>query len=453
MLAIVTSGSSTTAQPQLGTVVISSTEDGLAHVQAGYHLTTYVQGPQQDGSRSDDLLYATYYGGPTWEMITDVAIDAQDNMYVVGTFDTGDPNLGWDVFVAKFGSDGSRIWSTVFGGIYTDQGTGIDVDPQGNVYVCGLFTNDWGVQNSFVAKLNSDGSQFLWRRNIPSMPTAETLATGVAKVRYRGPWVYYSGFLTVPAGPVTAVAGGVGRLNASDGSAAPVAMVGYYFPPPVGLNMEGVAAGFDQLGNAYFVNRVMEPSGRPVGTWAAKIDLNYFQFPLWTYSQFGSPSDPIPTGLRVDALSETYVVGYTRTDEGSGLLSVMKLGVIGRPIYSFTSPVLEGGLYTEGHGIAVDAQGRVYVSGFVTDSLGNEEVFLARLTPGLALDTLIFGGAGHERGLALAAQLDPGRPTYAVVAGLTNSDIDFPVTPDAFQQTYGGGENDGFLARARLPGA
>jgi hypothetical protein len=404
------------------------------------------------------LLYSTYFGGLGADEISTVAIDTQDNMYVIGTFETGNPVFETDVFVAKLRADGRPVWAMTFGGAGPDGGTGIDVDPQGNVYICGTFTNAFGVQNSFLAKLNPDGNQFLWRRNIPSMPAKEPRLTAVAKIRYHAPSnrLYYAA--TVPVPDESVLSGGWGRVNASDGSLAPFAIIALHFPPESHTDVIGIAVGADQAGNAYVASQVVNHDHNETGTLLARFDGGFPVRTDWInlYTAAGANA---PADLVTDASGASYLVGYASMTDKRLVLSEMKHTANGALIYNFATPILPESPATQGQGIVIDTQGRSYVTGSFTTPNGNENVFLTRITPRQVgkgyefnLDTLTFGGSGDDRGLALAAQLSPALPTYAVVVGVTNSDTDFPVTDDAFQPQYGGGDSDGFITRLRLPG-
>jgi hypothetical protein len=86
-----------------------------------------------------------------------------------------------DVFVSKFDASGKLVWSTFLGGPNYDRGYGIKVDAEGCVYVCGragpgfpvtagafqttflgIGASIYGKNNGFVAKLKPDGSGLVW---------------------------------------------------------------------------------------------------------------------------------------------------------------------------------------------------------------------------------------------------------------------------------------------------
>jgi len=123
--------------------------------------------------------WATYYGGVTSENGSGLATDTQGNVYLTG--ETGamegissgghQDSIGgsYDAFIAKFDSNGIRLWSTYYGGEGSDLGTGIATDDDDNVYLLGITNSTEGIsfeghQNShggsedcFLAKFNSSG--------------------------------------------------------------------------------------------------------------------------------------------------------------------------------------------------------------------------------------------------------------------------------------------------------
>lgn len=89
-------------------------------------------------------------------------------VYVVGTttgdFD-GSPLGGTDAFVRKYSSDGERLWGDQFGSAEVDFAYAVAVDAQGNAYVAGptygRVSSDpsEGASDAFLAKYSSDGKR------------------------------------------------------------------------------------------------------------------------------------------------------------------------------------------------------------------------------------------------------------------------------------------------------
>ncbi len=106
------------------------------------------------------------------------ASDADGSAYFTGWF-TGTANFGptnmtaagslRDMFVAKFSNAGSLLWIRQIGGVNADEGKGIGVDTNGNVYVTGSmnlnFDGSQNAQQLRVTKFTGTGT-FLWDRDL-----------------------------------------------------------------------------------------------------------------------------------------------------------------------------------------------------------------------------------------------------------------------------------------------
>lgn len=107
------------------------------------------------------LVYSTYFGGVGGQQGRDLAIDSNNNAYIVGfTNDSSYPvfseyqdtlNGSHDAILIKFTSDGSAVdYSTFFGGSAYEEGRAVAVDLANNVYITGLTSSsDLPTSNPF----------------------------------------------------------------------------------------------------------------------------------------------------------------------------------------------------------------------------------------------------------------------------------------------------------------
>lgn len=133
----------------------------------------------------DPLIYSTYLGGSTEELIKDIKVNQNGEAYVTGSTRSIDfditpgvyqTNFGgfWDVFISKLNSSGSSLlYSTFIGGSSFDHPHGLDIDNADNAYITGFTqSTDWYVSpgafqstitntftpDAFVLKLNNNGT-------------------------------------------------------------------------------------------------------------------------------------------------------------------------------------------------------------------------------------------------------------------------------------------------------
>lgn len=82
-----------------------------------------------------------------------------------------------DIYIGKFGPDGTYLWSKSFGGPQSDAAVGVAVDSGNNIFVTGYFTTSMnlgaigtlttsGTVDPFVAKFSTSGVA-IWARSLP----------------------------------------------------------------------------------------------------------------------------------------------------------------------------------------------------------------------------------------------------------------------------------------------
>jgi hypothetical protein len=175
-------------------------------------------------------------------------------------------------------------------------------------------------------------------------------------------------------------------------------------------------------------------------------------------------------GIAVDAAGNVVVTGETndpnfpiahawQEDLGGGFDAyVTKLDSAGDTLVFST--YLGGTGEDYGRGVAFDAEGGVAVTGitFSTDfprhfplqasRSGGVDAFVTRLQPdGVPIYSTYLGGSGIEWGYEVAG----GNLGEVTVVGFTAS-ANFPTTAGAYQEDFGGGESDLFVARLATDG-
>jgi hypothetical protein len=135
-------------------------------------------------SSGSTLGYSTYLGGSGTQVAYGIAVDSNGSAYTTGynyggNFPTANPvqaqNAGYyDAFVSVLDPTGSfLIFSTYLGGTQDDFGSGIALDPSGNVYVAGAtFSTDFPTTpGSFEPSyMGGPYDAFVTVYNIPAMP-------------------------------------------------------------------------------------------------------------------------------------------------------------------------------------------------------------------------------------------------------------------------------------------
>ena len=192
----------------LGNVYVT----GFSHGTWGVPVRAYTPGDDPIHPNTDafvakldaggGLLWNTFLGGSGDEEGSygygGIAVDKDNNAYVVAdstrpwscapisctvrafTLETPVTSFQVDAFVARVNPDGVLQWNTFLGGQSEDEGSGITVDKNNNVYVTGTSSNDWGSpappfvsgEDAFVAKLNPAGN-LLWNGFVAGTPWQE----------------------------------------------------------------------------------------------------------------------------------------------------------------------------------------------------------------------------------------------------------------------------------------
>jgi hypothetical protein len=350
--------------------VLSERQEGeVKVVEVGYD----VAGAPEVGEKTlviDPVLqWGTYFGGSDLDEASSVAVDGRGNVFVVGWtesssgFPLANPGGGayydntyngggtyGDAFIAKFsGGNLSLLWSTYFGGRYSDVATSVAVDGSGNVFVVGFtypssgfplvnpgggaYYDDTynGVEgDAFIAKFSGSNLSLLWSTYFGG--NNDDAATSVA--------VDGSGNVFV-----------VGCTYSSSGF--PLANPG---------------------GGAYFENTL----GDGYDAFIAKFSGSNLSLVWSTY--FGGSSNECASSVAVDGSGNVFVVGETASRSGfpladpgggayyansynGGTSDAFIAKFSGNNLSLVWSTYFGGSEWDEANSVAVDRNGNVFVVG------------------------------------------------------------------------------------------
>ena len=458
------------------------------------------------------LIYSGFIGGVDSDEGRGIAVDSTGAVYVTGqassseaTFPVvGGPDLTFngldDAFVAKVTPDGTALTYTGYiGGEDDDQGNGIAVDSTGAAYVTGYtssseatfpvvggpdLTFNGGNSDAFVAKVNSDGTALIYSGYIGG--NDDDAGTGIAVDATGAAYVTGGTGSSEDTFPVV----GGPDLTHNGGDDAFVAKVA---PDGTALTYAGYIGGEDEdVGNgiavdatgAAYVTGYTQSSeatfpvvggpdltfnGGSTDAFVAKVAPDGTAL---TYAGYiGGELLDIGNDIAVDGAGAAYVTGWTPSSEAT-------FPVAGGPDLTFNGDAdafvakvapdgtgltyagyIGGDSYDDGYGIAVDATGAAYVTGYTYSSEatfpvvggpdlthnGVYDAFVAKVAPdgtGLTYAGYI-GGSEHDHGSGIA--VDSTGAAY-VTGGTGSSEDTFPVVggPDL---TYNGGGDDAFVAK------
>ena len=246
----------------------------------------------------------------------------------------------------------------------------------------------------------------------------------------------------------------------------------------------GAGIAVDASGNAY-VTGDTESANFPVTAGAFQtalggirdvfvVKLNAGGWGLIYGTYLGGDDYDSSAGIAVDASGNAYVTGHTHSTAfpvTAGAFQTLKGGFFDAFAVKLnaTGSSLIYGTYLGGsdddygNGIAPDASGNAYVTGYTfsaafpvtagafrTTSGGLVDAFAVKLNAtgsGLIYGTYL-GGSEDDRGYGIAADASGN----AYVTGYTDS-ANLPVTAGAFQTVFGGGGRDGFVAKLNATGS
>lgn len=128
-------------------------------------------------SVQDVSYWTSVFGGSATDNATDLAVADDGSVYVAG--DTASFGTK-DILLMKYDPDGSVLWARTLGSSDQDGALAVSVGPGGTVYVAGL-TNSQGTTGGYdalVAKYSSGGN-LLWKTTFGFTPTSYDQLNGI----------------------------------------------------------------------------------------------------------------------------------------------------------------------------------------------------------------------------------------------------------------------------------
>lgn len=275
----------------------------------------------------------------------DVTVDGADGIYVTG--------VAGGAWLGKYDSSGALEWTGLYGGHYYDCGHGVALDSNSNVYVSAAIGNS---PNIGLLKYDMNGAP-VWPAPILYEGPTGGWAVGAAVAVDKDDSIYVTGYA---ASDVY-----LRKYNANGGTIWTQTYNG-----PANGDDRGLGVATDASGNVYVLGET-GVAGQGQNIWLRKYDTNGNT--VWTQT-YDNPSHSSDWGrdVAVDALGNVYVTGSSdRADLGQGDNAwVSKYDTNGNVLWTniYDSPAHGEDVGWE---ITVDGAGNVYVAGSeVRDDLG-----------------------------------------------------------------------------------
>lgn len=312
-------------------------------------------------------------------------------------------------------------WSTFFGGNSVDHGRAVAVDAAGNAYITGVTYSGTNVATtgSFQQTLNWVNDAYIAK--FDSFGTLQ--------------WATYYGGDSIDMGYTIASDGNDIYIAGSTKSITVMGTPGSHRENALG-DVDLFLARFDNAGNR-----------------------------IWGTYYGGDQWEQVLNGLICDNGGNIYMAGHTKSDTGISTAGSHQ------PLYSDSTDAFLVKFNSAGvrqwatyygdtdqdvaHALYIDGPGDIYVSGHSASAVniatpgshqpvkGNEtDGFLVKFNAlGQRLWCTYYGGDGFDNGKGVA-----GDGTNIYLFGATSSLNDIS-TPGSFQEVYGGGSHDGYLAK------
>jgi len=321
-----------------------------------------------------------------WAITTDKAGNVYITGFTAGALDDNTSAGGSDIILVKYDAAGQKQWARQLGTSSADEGYGVATDANGAVYVVGYteggldgYTNQGGA-DIVLLKYDAAG-QKQWSKQL-----------GTASHDYG------AAIRTDASGHVIITGSTDGALdgNASAGG-SDLFLMQYDAAGEsqwsrqlgTGTDEEGSALAIGPDGSIYvsgFSDGALDGNTRVGGIDMIVVKFDAAGQKQWT-RQLGSPADDTSTGIATDASGNAYISGWTdgaldgNTSAGDADIVVSKLDSAGQK--QWTRQVGSSS-YNVGLSIASDGAGNVYITGVSDGALpgatssGGEDLFVLK---------------------------------------------------------------------------
>lgn len=452
-------------------------------------------------------FFAKKIGGTGYDGANSIAIDPAGNTYITGMFNGAvdfDPGAGTafltavggdDIFFAKYDASGNYLFAKSIGSTSDDMGNKIVLDPAGNCYITGYYwgTADFdpgaGVANLtpvayndiFFAKYDANGN-YLYAKSIGSF--GNDIGYGITADASGNCYItgFFHGNADFNPGPGTAnlspISGNAGIYFAKYDAGG-----NYEYAKSIGTSIAGIGhdIAIDNAGNCYITGTYWGSADFDPGAGNAALTAadgwhlyiaGYDATGNYLYaSSLGSVSGNNNYSMTADADGNCYLTGSftgsTDFDPGSGVAILTAMG--GDDIYLAKYDALGKLIYAkgigstgsdEGNGIAIDASGNAYITGWFEGSVdfdpgagtanltttGSVDIFYAMFnTAGNFVCAKNVGGPGYDWGAGIA--MDHSGNCY--ITGSFDGTADFD--PGAgISNLSAAGNSDIFIVKTQL---
>lgn len=397
-------------------------------------------------------LWGTYYGGNGDDIGQFCLVDASGDIYLSGnttttnsavmsTSGTHQQTIGGgngaygDGFLAKFTASGMRIWGTYFGGSGFEWNYASCLDPSGNIYVGGQTSSSVTTANDiatpgahqtiyggntsdgFLMKFNSSGNR-LWGSYYggASIDDCRGLTCDPSGNVYLSGWTASSAGITTPGSHQSAYTGISGSAMVAKFNAGGTRLWGTYIGGSGWTFAQNVVV--DASGDFFVSGQTASTNTVDIATAGAHqanfgggaSDAFLMKFSSQGVRQwgtyYGGSGDEENTFCCIDKSGNLFIFGTTTTPSGTAIASACS--------YQLTNG-------------------------------GGMDAFFAKFTSsGTRLSGSYYGGNGTE--LWVGGTTDAAN--YFYLSGASSSSVGAVIaSAGSDQPAYGGGPNDGFLAK------